>query len=148
MFLDQIHNMVREDKARRNVGIRAQEIQYDRFDMQPPEHDGSGDDQMPARRAVLPGGRTLGVIDLIQYAPARRHIGPAASVSESLRLVRTTNCVRKCASSSATLRLTVASGMPSAREAADRLPPSTAAISVAIASNRSIEAPENRKEDS
>ncbi len=32
---------------------------------------------MAARRAILVGGRALGVIDLINYASARRQIGAA-----------------------------------------------------------------------
>jgi hypothetical protein len=31
---------------------------------------------MAARGAILARGGALGVIDLIQYPPARRHIGP------------------------------------------------------------------------
>src|SRR5215510_4164565 len=46
--------------------------------------------------------------------------------------------VRRCASSSEIFRLTVGSGMPSLREAAERLPPSTAASSVVMAAKRSI----------
>src|SRR5215471_17340013 len=56
----------------------------------------------------------------------------------SRRLVRLTSRVRRCASSSETFRLTVASGIPSLRAAADRLPASTAASSVDMDSNRSI----------
>ena len=44
----------------------------------------------------------------------------------------------RCASSSDTRRLTVASGVPSLREAADRLPASTTASNVVIASSRSM----------
>src|SRR5262249_25365528 len=56
----------------------------------------------------------------------------------SRRLVRLTSRVRRGASSSETFRLTVASGIPSLRDADDRLPASTAASSVDMASSLSI----------
>src|SRR5262249_50007663 len=56
----------------------------------------------------------------------------------SRRLVRLTSRVRRCASSSETFRLTVASGIPSLRDADDRLPASTAASSVDMALSLSI----------
>jgi hypothetical protein len=59
--------------------------------------------------------------------------------------LRCSNGVRRCASSSATRRLTVVTGILSLREAAEKLPVSTTASSVAIASKRSMIIPFRRK---
>src|SRR5262245_49657589 len=54
------------------------------------------------------------------------------------RLDRLRSRASRCLSSAATLRLTVARGMPSRRAAAERLPSSTAASRIDIDSKRSI----------
>src|SRR5262249_24973922 len=61
-----------------------------------------------------------------------------ASVRVSLRVERTNKRVFRCASRSATLRLTVGSGTPSLRPTAEKLPSSADATRIAIASRRSI----------
>src|ERR1700730_10985355 len=68
---------------------------------------------------------------------AARYAAPA-SVSVSFRLDRVRSRVFKCSSSSATFRLTVGNGIFSFRLAAERLPDSTAAIRIDIASRRSM----------
>src|SRR5580704_735073 len=66
----------------------------------------------------------------------------------SLRLVRVTSRVRRCVSSSETFRLTVASGIPSLRDAPERLPASTAASNADMASSLSIYPSMVREDDS
>src|ERR1700733_11682898 len=68
---------------------------------------------------------------------AERYAAPA-SVSVSLRVDRVTSRVFRCSSSSATFRLTVGNGIFSFRLAAEKLPDSTAAIRIDIASRRSM----------
>src|SRR5580692_13049744 len=68
---------------------------------------------------------------------AERYAAPA-SVSVSFRVDRVRSRVFKCSSSSATFRLTVGNGIFSFRLAAERLPDSTAAIRIDIASRRSM----------
>src|SRR5262245_48197256 len=63
-----------------------------------------------------------------------------ASVRTSARLVRLNSLVCKCASSSDTLRLTVARGVFWRRAAADRLPVSATANAMDMASKRSTDA--------
>src|SRR6185312_16936589 len=76
--------------------------------------------------------------------PAATKLRPV-SVSARRRLERLRSCVFSIASSCATLRLTVVSGMPRRRDAAERLPASAAAISTAMESNRSNRSPGFRK---
>ena len=69
----------------------------------------------PCGVAIFAGRRALGVLDPSMMRRAESTYGEARFGQDQLRLVRMTSCVRRCPSSSETLRLTVASGMPSAR---------------------------------
>ena len=61
--------------------------------------------------------------------------------------MRVSSRARRCDSSSETFRLTVVSGAPRRRPAAERLPASTAVIRISIDSRRSISHSKNRKID-
>src|SRR5262245_30734939 len=84
--------------------------------------------------------RSASVTSVRMRLHAARYELPA-SVNTSRRLDRLNSLVRRCDSRSEIRRLTVASGVPSRRDAADRLPSSATARKVDIASRRSIGAP-------
>ena len=87
-----------------------------------PEYDRRRDDQLAPGCAILAGDGALGFPQFLEDASACDDVLRPASVSASRRVERRSSGACKCASSSDSLRLTVASGMPSRRPAADRLP--------------------------
>src|ERR1700732_1922103 len=127
MILLEINDAIRKREAHVDLRISLEELEHDRQDVETPEYDRCGDDQLASGSAVLACCGALGFPDVIEDALAGGDVGATASVRMSLRLVRVTSRVRRCASSSETFRLTVASGMPSLRDAPERLPASTAA---------------------
>ena len=80
--------------------------------------------------------------DILRLRPLlveRRDDGaPPRGREQSFRVVRTRRRDLRWSSSSETLRLTVGSGMPSFLLAAEKLPVSTVATKICIASKRSI----------
>ena len=134
----QVDHAIGEQHASVDVRIDLKEVRNNRQNVQSAEHDRCGDQQVALGRAVLSRCRALGLPDFLQDCPtASRHIGPPGVRRRSRQLDRTSRRFFRCASSSSTLRLTVASGEPSFLDAADRLPASTAASSTDIASRRS-----------
>jgi hypothetical protein len=107
--------------------------------MKPAEDDGRRHHKLPgpvcqlteAGHAFVAASRTI-LEDMAQaeQAASGEYLAPTGQL--------TTRTVLRCASSSATLRLTVGSGMCSVRAAAERLPLSAARTRTDMASRRSI----------
>ena len=77
LIVDQVDDLIGQHQPCADVRIGREEVEQDRLDMQPAEHHRSGDGEMAARRAIFTGSRALGVLDLVEDAPACRYIGEA-----------------------------------------------------------------------
>ena len=141
LFLKETQHAIVEDQTDIDIRIGLQEIHQDRDEANAPEDNWGCDDQLAGRRGIFAGGGALGLRHGRENALARDKVSAACMVSTSLRLDRLKSCVRRCDSSSEILRLTVASGVFKRRDAADRLPCSTTARKVDIASRRSMGGP-------
>ena len=111
--------------------------------MQAAEEDRGGKDQLAARLMELAGGDPLGLIDLLEDAPGRSQVHGACVGERHFAGRAVRSLVPRWDSSSFTLRLTVASGMPNCRLAAEKLPASATRSTIDIASRRSMIIPFN-----
>lgn len=109
--------------------------------MQAAEHDRRGNDEIAARRAVFARRRALGFANVFEDALAGGDVRTPGFGEGEATAGAVDQPGLEMRLKLGTFRLTVASGIPSAREAAERLPPSTAASSVAMDSRRSIMLP-------
>ena len=100
--------------------------------MQAPENDRGSNVQIALRSAILARCSTLRFADIFENLLARSDVGSAGIGQDEFPARTDDRRVFRCASSSETLRLTVVSGMRSLREAAERLPSSTAVTSIDI----------------
>ena len=106
--------------------------------MQAPEHDGCRDRKLPVRLAPLAGEARLRFVQLLDDAAAGFEVVAFCSVRERRRVERVTRRAPSASSSAASLRLTVVSGIPNFRPAADRLPVSATAVNRRMAPSRSM----------
>ena len=139
MILDHVQAAIGEHHARVDVWMLLEEIRDDGKQIKPSERDRRGQNQFAFQRLGFARCIALGVVEIGQNAAGGRHeTTRPASVSSTLRVDRISSRAFKCFSSSAILRLTVASGDRSFRDAAEILPASATATNKVIASSRSI----------
>jgi hypothetical protein len=76
VLVEEIDDPVDQHHLHVDVRVGLEEFGYHRDDMQAPEYDGRGDDQLAARRAVFAGGRALDLGDIVEDPPAGLEILP------------------------------------------------------------------------
>jgi hypothetical protein len=149
MILLEIDDAIRKREAHVDLRISLEELEHDRQDVETPEYDRCGDDQLASGGAVLACCGALGFPDVIEDALARGYVG-ATGVGEDESSARPGDelCAQMRLQLSETFRLTVASGIPSLRDAPERLPASTAASNADMASSLSMHPSTVREDDS
>ncbi len=126
MVLDHVDHLIGQDQSHIDLGIVLQEVEHDGLDMHASEHDRRRQQHVAARDAVFAARDTLGLAQLLQHAPAAGDIGAARFRQQELT-AGSHDELR--AQMRLKIRHTAADGgqgIPSVREAAERLPPSTA----------------------
>jgi hypothetical protein len=141
VVFQQVHVPVRQEHSDSDVGIGLKELTDHRHSVKPTKHNRRGDDEFALGNQVLSCGRSLGFSDLVENALAGRDIGKSVSVSRRVDRVR--RRVPMCSSRSASFRLTVGNGTFRRWLAPVKLPASTTATRIDIASRRSIDCSKN-----
>jgi hypothetical protein len=77
VLLVEVQDAVAQAQVEHDVRVGAQELGRDRGHVQPAERQGRRHGQLAARRPVFAGGGALGLLDLLEDAPARRGVGLA-----------------------------------------------------------------------
>jgi hypothetical protein len=138
MLVDQLQVLVRQHEAHVDLGICGEEVRHDRQDMKAAEQDRRRQNQFPARRFELARRLALRLVHRLEDAARRDEIvGTCIRECKSPASCAEAACA-EAASSSPTLRLTLASGMRSSRAAAESCPVSTTRARIDIASRRSM----------
>jgi hypothetical protein len=118
MGFDQVDDPVEQDEPHADVRVGGEKFVNDWCDVQLAEHDRRGNRKLSPRRAILAGHCALRIVQFVEDAPGGRDIGrPLFGQLQSAAGPDQQLCSKP----------------------ADRLPPSTAANNVRIASNRSIQ---------
>ena len=138
VLVDEIDHPVDQHHLHVDFTVGLQEFGHHGDDVQTAEHDRRGEDQLAPRRTVFARRRALGLGDVIEDAPAGSKYCRPVSVSDTRRVERARSCTPRLCSSSETFRLTVASGIPRRREAAEKPWASATAAKTDIASSRSM----------